>query len=165
MKIFLLRHGAAVEQGVQSYPNDDRPLSAQGIKDMQAAAPVIAELAAEVDLILSSPLVRAVQTAKIAAAALRCGEILKTVDFLLPHLSPSQVLQNLAAFRLRKSLMLVGHEPQLTGVGSLLLGFEGPVFELKKGALCCIETDGLPPAEPGVLKWLLTSKQLGMMQA
>ena len=98
MDLFFLRHAIAVQRGTSEYPNDDRPLTKDGIRKMKKAARGIATLVDSFDVILSSPLVRAYDTARIAADAVKytsdieqCGELLPgagTAEFLalLEHL-------------------------------------------------------------------------------
>jgi phosphohistidine phosphatase len=69
MEVYMLRHGDAVPRGTPGYPNDDRPLTEGGVKKLTEAAKAIPGLAGSLDVIVSSPLIRALDTAKIAAEA------------------------------------------------------------------------------------------------
>jgi phosphohistidine phosphatase len=163
MNVYMLRHAIAVERGTKHYPNDDRPLTKGGVRKMKEAAPGIRRIAGRVDVILSSPLVRAHDTAKIAAKALKYRHEILLRDELLPEASTTEILTYLRKFKESASVLLVGHEPLLGIVASALLGSETTAIEFKKGALCCISTPKLPSDTPGTLLWHLTPKQLRML--
>ena len=95
MEIYILRHAIAVPRGTEEYPNDDRPLTETGIQKMKVAAKGIAEVIRDVDLILTSPLARAHDTAKIAAKALRYKHKIELCKELLPGTSLNSVLEYL----------------------------------------------------------------------
>ena len=160
MEVYILRHGIAAERGGISYPNDDRPLTEEGIEKMQKAAKGIAELIPRVDVILTSPLERARHTAQIAAEALSCEANVKTCKELLPGTSVAELAESLRSLRVKERLMLVGHEPGLSQFASYLIGSAASVIEFKKGSLCRIDVDKVPPSKSGVLVWHLTPKQL-----
>jgi phosphohistidine phosphatase len=151
-----------VPRGTPGYPNDDRPLNEEGTEKMKINAEGIACLINEVDEIISSPLIRALETAKITARALKH----KKEIILTEHLIAGSRLTNLYNF-LKKyntnSLMLVGHEPHLGYLASNLIGITESVIEFKKGGLCLIEIDNIPPFKPGILKWNLAPKQLRLI--
>jgi len=159
-EIYMLRHGIAVPSGTRGYPNDDRPLTEEGIKKMKEAAEGIAQNVPEVDLIVSSPLVRAHDTAKIAAKAIGYNKSISTTKHLMPGAGTEGIISELAAHKNVRSVMLVGHNPHLEFFASALLGAASPVIEFKKGGMCRIDTDTLPPENPGRLIWHLTPKQL-----
>ena len=82
---------------------------------------------------------------------------------LAPESSVDHLISGLTRFQDKEHLLLVGHNPLLTHASSFLItGKKETSFEieLKKGGLCCIEIDGLPPGTPGTLHWFLTPKQL-----
>lgn len=163
MILYLLRHAIADDRDPQKYPDDDqRPLTPDGIDKMRTAADGIARVIDPPDLILSSPLVRAMQTAKIAAAALGRKNRLETSDLLRPGATVSRLRSDLAARAATgvQSLMLVGHEPDLGQIASTLIGADGSVIEFKKGALCAIRLDEQHIDQPGVLLWSLSPKLL-----
>lgn len=160
MNIYLLRHGVAVPREGRAYRNDDRPLTAEGLKKAKKAAKGIASLVENFDAIFSSSLIRAHDTAKITAAAVGCEKILRTSPFLLPDGSMTKLLELLKRQAKLEKVLLVGHEPDLSVLGSKLLKIPEGSLELKKGSLCCIQIEGIPGKDRGRLKWLLTSKQL-----
>ena len=114
MEIYLIRHGIAAERG--TYDNDDeRPLVAKGIGKTQKVATKLQSIGVEFDLILSSPLVRAFQTAEILLKA-GLSSTLDTFTALKPGGSIQDWLQWLEAIKAQNSLnqlALVGHQPDL----------------------------------------------------
>ena len=113
--------------------------------------------------ILSSPLVRAHDTAKIAAKALKYRYQILLRDELLPEAPAAEILTYLRRFKEAANVLIVGHEPLLGTIASALLGSATTAIEFKKGALCCISTPKLPSDTPGTLLWHLTPKQLRML--
>jgi phosphohistidine phosphatase len=160
MIIYLIRHAVAVERGTASYPNDDRPLTEDGKDKMSKAARGIVEIVGDVDLILSSPLIRAHDTAKIVARALGAEHKLENCRELIPGSSLKNLISFLTKYKGLKSIMLVGHQPDLGYVASALLGSNESIIEFKKGAICAVEISSLSPRSKGVLLWHLQPKQL-----
>ena len=160
MYIYLLRHAIAVERGTVHIPNDDRPLSEKGVKRFLKSARGITALLDELDVILTSPLKRAHETAIMTAK--QCGIPRKVVitEHLLPGCIHDTLIPLLRKYKDKKHVMLVGHEPDLSRLASNLLGSSRSVIEFKKGALCCIELPSLTPKVAGVLQWHLQPKQL-----
>jgi phosphohistidine phosphatase len=162
MNIYLLRHGIAVS-AEESAPDGERPLTAKGIKRMRKAARGMRRLGVDFDAVLTSPLARARQTADIVAAALGLESHLTVVEALQPNCSVDELLAGLSDYQHCKHLLLVGHEPLLSGTAAFLVtGKKTAALEiaLKKGGLCHIEIDSLPPGNPGTLRALLAPKQL-----
>jgi len=159
MVVYILRHAIAVQRGTSGYPNDDRPLTEDGKAKMTKAAKGIAEVVDGIDVILSSPLIRAHDTARIAAEALRAENKLEVCKELLPGSSLKNLFAYIAKYKGLNSIMLVGHEPDLGYIASALLGYEDSVVEFKKGALCAIEVSTLPRGKAKLL-WHLQPKHL-----
>jgi phosphohistidine phosphatase len=162
MNIYLLRHGIAVS-AEETAPDGERPLTAKGIRRMRKGARGLRRLGLDFDAILTSPLARARQTADIVAAALGLESRLTVVEALQPNCSVEELLASLSDYQDRKHLLLVGHEPLLSGTAAFLVTGKKTValeIALKKGGLCHIEIDSLPPRSPGTLRALLAPKQL-----
>jgi phosphohistidine phosphatase len=163
MNLYLLRHGIAVDHGSPYYPNDDdRPLTPEGQKKMLQSARGIKTLGLKFDLILSSPVLRARQTAEIVAGVLDAMNILS----FSPHLSTSGdarqlVKQAAEQYADRKDILLAGHEPYLSGLASKLIsGEQALAIEFKKGTLCLLQAETLSWGKCATLCWLLTPGQL-----
>lgn len=114
-------------------------------------------------LFLLVHLMRAADTAKIVAQALRIEIKLQICNELAPGSSLPHLLRYLAKFKKLNSLLLIGHEPDLSYFASALLGKKTPIIEFKKGSLCCIEVATIPSRRDGILLWYLTPKQLRFM--
>jgi phosphohistidine phosphatase len=166
MNLYFMRHGIAVDRADSSAGSGDRErqLTPKGIKRMNKAAKGLTALSLTFDRILTSPLERARQTAKIVAQTLQLENRVEEVEQLSPEQSAQDLLSALVPYSDQKQILLVGHEPQLSNTISVLLsGTARAEIRLKKGAMCCLEVDGLPPKKNGVLHWALAPKHLRQM--
>ena len=158
-ELYLIRHAVAEERG-DKWPDDaKRPLTADGAKKMKKAARGLASLGIAFDVILSSPLVRARQTADIVAAALDPHPSIVNVDSLSPGGSYSALVADLEKHLRRNRIALVGHEPGIGELAARLIGSRHP-FEFRKGAVCRIDLDEIPPNGPGDLRWFAPTRVL-----
>ena len=164
MDCVLLRHGIAVERDEWEGSDADRPLTERGEKRVAQAATGLSRLHLQPTHVLSSPLIRAIETAKIAHSSLRVRAEIQIVDELLPDAPPNRLLSILHDLPPESCVVCIGHEPQLGMAASVLLsGRASASFPLKKAGACLIE---LPiPVKPGrgVLRWWLTPSQLRAM--
>ena len=159
MNLYILRHGIAADRS-SKYPDDKlRPLTRKGIDRMRREAKGISAIGIAPDLIISSTLVRAVQTAEIVQQGLSAPSRLANSEALVPWAHPSQILQELSAdYASAGSVMVVGHEPHMSSLVSYILTGEiSWLIDLKKGALCSID---LSPSGRGQLLWALAPRQL-----
>ena len=166
MKLYILRHGIAVEPGTPGYAKDaDRPLTPEGERKLRQIAEAMEALELSFDLILASPYLRARQTAEIIAEALKARKKLELSDSLTPGGSVKKLVELLNRLQPSpESVLLVGHEPYLSGLISLLVsGKETFAVVLKKGGLCKLSTDSLQHGRCAALEWLLTPKQMALM--
>jgi len=159
MEIYILRHGIAVERGIPGFKKDgDRPLTKDGEEKTYQVAKAMLAMNLKFDLILSSPYVRAAQTANIVAVEL--DEEVTFTDFLLPDATPRELIREINDTK-PQSVLLVGHEPDLSRLISLLVsGGSEATIELKKGGLCKLTIEKLTFGQCATLNWLLTPKQL-----
>ncbi|MEW5974999.1 MAG: phosphohistidine phosphatase SixA [Acidobacteriota bacterium] len=165
MRVFLLRHGIAEPAGAQNqYQDALRALTAEGISKMAKASQGLKRMGVNFDLVASSPLVRARQTAEIVADALRIEESLEIWEELLPEASAESVLEKLGAFRQRRQVLLVGHQPSMGFLASrLIFGKSTICLDFKKGGLCGVELTQVPPNQPATLLWVLPPKFLRLL--
>lgn len=167
MNLYLMRHGIALPQDDPSVAHDaERPLTSKGIKRMRKAAKGVRELNIPFDSVLTSPALRARQTAEIVAAALNLEAHLEEISGLAPESTVEHLIFGLTRYQDRAHVLLVGHEPLLSNTAASLLGGRraaNVTLDFKKGSLCCIEIETLPAASPGTLRWLLTPKQLRLL--
>ena len=156
MKLLVIRHAAAEdkEEWAQTGKSDDeRPLTSEGARYMVTAAKGLRKIVSEVDLIATSPLVRARQTADIVASELDVKRI-EVTDVLVPDTPLSAFEEWLVSNDGRDTVAVVGHEPHLgILVTWLLTGVEEPRVEMKKGAACLIEFETTPASGEGLLRW------------
>lgn len=161
MDLFLLRHGIAVDRGTPGFSRDsDRPLTPAGEAAMKKNARGMLALGLRFDFILSSPYPRARQTAEIVAAIL--GGSVEFSDQLAVEGDARKLISELRSRPSGgESVLLVGHEPYLSGLISLLLtGTLAVNTTLKKGGLCKLAVADLHAGPCASLEWLLTPKQL-----
>ena len=159
LELYLVRHAIAAERGAD-YPDDSkRPLTSEGISRFRKEAKALAALDVDVDQIISSPLVRAKQTAEILAQAVPSQPSIEMSDALAPAGTPAAVFQELAKHMRKARIALVGHEPNIGELAARLIGSRTPV-EFKKGAICRIDFEVFPPKGHGHLRWFLPPRVL-----
>jgi phosphohistidine phosphatase len=158
MKLYIVRHAAAVDR-TADIPEEQRYLTPEGRAFIRKTARTMVEKKVNPDLILTSPLIRAVQTADILAETLSYDGPLHVADELSPGFDMTALRNVLDTFPAVQELVLVGHEPDLSGVISALLALPGG-FNLKKGVAVklCIEPASLHV--PATLKWAAEGKKL-----
>lgn len=158
-ELYLIRHGVAEDRGAAWSDDSKRPLTDEGMSRLGKAARGLRRLGVSVDVILTSPLVRARQTAEIIAAELDPHPHVVNADSLEPGGSHQAVIADLEKQSKRVRIALVGHEPGIGELAARLIGTRHPM-EFKKGGVCRIDVDALPPSAPGDLRWFLTPKIL-----
>ena len=149
MEVYFLRHGEA-DWPKWKKSDDERPLTKRGKKQMRDVARFLDHLKVRPDLIVTSPLPRAAQTAEIAADYLKAK--LRKDELLAPGFGASKLPTVLKRHGARV-LMLVGHEPDFTQVISELTGAS---LKLSKGGVALLDVD--PESEEGKLLWLFPPK-------
>jgi phosphohistidine phosphatase len=160
MTIYLLRHGIAEPVGPGG-GDATRALTEEGRSKLRAVLKTARGAGVKPDRILTSPLVRAAQTAEIAAEALGCGGKLIRTETLAPGGRPEDVWSEIRAQKDAESVLLSGHEPQFSQLAAFLLAAPELTIDFKKGALVAIEMDQLGPRPRGVLRWMLAPKLAG----
>jgi phosphohistidine phosphatase len=138
-ELYLLRHGIAVDPGSTGLSDDARPLTPKGIKRMREIARGLAALELELDRIITSPLPRSRETAEIVADALGALDRLETSNVLQTG-SDAAAVERWLRDRAEARLMLVGHNPTLSELVSLLVvgGRMSPICDLKKGGIAAL---------------------------
>jgi phosphohistidine phosphatase len=156
--IYVVRHAIAAESG-PDYPDDSRrPLTPKGAERFREAVVGLLALGVEIDEILTSPYVRARQTADLLAEAYAKPPRITNVHALAEG-QPIEVIDTLARYGKRRSLAVVGHAPHIGLVAARLLGHRRGL-DFKKGAVACIEVEALPLPRPGDLRWFATPAML-----
>ena len=149
MQLYFLRHGEA-DWPDWKKSDDERPLTDFGKKEVRDLAKFLARLKVRPDLIVTSPLPRASQTAEVAAEYLKAK--LREDELLAPGFGISELRTILKRHR-AKVLMLVGHEPDFT---SVISGWTGANLKLSKAGVALLDVD--PESEEGKLLWLFPPK-------
>jgi phosphohistidine phosphatase len=159
MQLLIIRHARAEERGLLRR-DAGRRLTKDGRKEMRKAAKGLARLVDDLDILATSPLTRAHETADILADELD-GPAPTELQLLAPRGSPGRLLAWVADQPADATVALIGHEPDLGCFAGYLLGGKASSFiELKKGAACLISFEREPKAGEGRLQWLLTPSQL-----
>lgn len=158
MKLYLVRH--AIAEDSAGYEDDSlRPLTEKGREKMKRIAVTLRELGVAPDLIVSSPFLRARQTADILAKELKYSGEPAHSEFLVPMGEPNDMIGEINEKHPVDELMLVGHEPSLSALAGVLLAEKAEIaINLKKGGVCCLSVDDLRYDRKAVLEWLITPK-------
>lgn len=160
--LYLVRHAIAEPRG-SAWPDDTkRPLTHRGMARMREAVSGLDAAGIEINVVLTSPLVRARQTAEILARGLTSVPTVEVTNALLPGQPPARMAEALGGHARSKSVALVGHEPGLGELAAWLLGAREPL-PFKKGGICRIDVPSLPPVPPGQLIWFALPKMLRAM--
>jgi len=161
MEIYVVRHGIAIDREDPKCPPDpERYLTEEGIEKTKRVAAAVAALGASPDLLLSSPYVRAMQTAEIFASALDYSkQKIRRTDLLLPGAEPSLFFRELAKDKQTSTLFVFGHAPQLDDILAAALGSKHHITSLKKAGVALIELKRISPPN-GQLVWLAPPKLL-----
>lgn len=139
MILYFLRHGIAVEPADWQGPDDDRPLTKEGITKMKDEARAIAELSLHIDVVVSSPLLRACTTATLVARKLKADKTPLLDDRLGAGFSLESLRAIVGEHEDADGLLLVGHEPSFSHVVGQLVG--NSALQMKKGALAAVAVE------------------------
>jgi phosphohistidine phosphatase len=157
MDLYILRHGIAEPRG-GSKPDPERALTDDGRRKLRLVLERARAAKVAPSLILSSPYVRAMQTAEIAAGVLKYrGEIVQT-KALLPNARVERLWAEIRSHGDERAILVAGHEPHLSRAVAYLLGVPELRLNLKKGALVHIAFESPDEQPHGVLSWILTPK-------
>ena len=157
-RILIIRHAIAEDaDAALAQGRDDaaRGLTDEGRQKFSQAVKGLARVVTKIDVLVASPLLRAVQT----------GEILSQ-QFIAPGAAPGALLEWYLRHAASECVALVGHEPSHSlWASELLTGRETSILKLKKGAACLLELDSLAPKKPALarLLWLLQPSQLRLL--
>lgn len=160
MNLYIMRHGEAENIGAE-YPSDGvRPLTVNGRKRLELSTKGMSASGVAVDKVISSPLVRARQTAEIVHEGLAVVTNLEFSD-ALPTGDIDGIVQVVHAAAGYENVMLVGHEPTLTGLISVLLsGTLDTSIDMQPGGLCMLTLDAIVVGQCATLRWFLVPQQL-----
>jgi phosphohistidine phosphatase len=161
MQLFVVRHGIAIgREDPKCPPDPERYLTEEGVEKTREVARGIAALGATADLFLSSPYVRAMQTAEIFADVFEYSkQKIRRTDLLLPGGEPSLFFRELARDKRCSAVFCFGHAPQLDDLIATALGSKHHITSLKKAGVALVELRRVSPPS-GQLLWLATAKLL-----
>lgn len=159
--LYVMRHGVA-EEPRRGLADADRALTQEGVEKTSRAAEGLRALDVRPDAILSSPLRRALETARLAAAVLTPDRDVAVRPVLAGGVAAADIAAGLHPPRGAHQVLLVGHQPDLGELASYLLTGSAQRCPLpfKKAAVAAIEVDGVPARRAGILHWFLTPSQL-----
>lgn len=164
MQLYLMRHGLAGEHGDPAWPDDSqRPLTDLGRRKSRQCARGLRRLGVRLDRLLTSTYVRARQTADAVVAGMKLDtDVLRESVALTPGATYEALLEELGKQQATASVMLVGHEPDLSRLISRLLTADAAAVSvmMKKAAVCRIDVERLTPETRGTLVWLLHPRHL-----
>jgi len=165
-ELYLMRHGIAEDFDPASMKSDaDRHLTAEGREKISAQSKALAELNLGIKQVLASPYARARETAELTIAGLGKKSDLEISDALVPHAAPEAILREIDKRKVKEATLLVGHEPHLGELASILLsGQSNLVIEVKKGSMMCFTIDRLQSPYRAQLNFLVPPKMLRAMR-
>lgn len=152
MILYFVRHGKAGHHSAAA-DDDERSLTDEGIAALTAAGPIWRRLNLRPDLVISSPLPRALQTAELVIAGLGMSGAPVVDDRLRPGADWPNFARAMASHPDARRVMFVGHEPDLSGAVGLLTGASS--VRMRKGGVACVEFPGVPEPGGGELAWLV----------
>jgi phosphohistidine phosphatase len=161
MQLYIVRHGIAIDrEDPKSPPDPDRYLTDDGVDKTKQVAKGVVSLGATADLLISSPYVRAMQTAEIFASALDYPkQKIRRTDLLLPGSEPTLFYRELAKDKHSAAVFCFGHAPQLDDLIATAVGSKHHITALRKAGVALLELKRLSPPS-GQLLWLATPKML-----
>lgn len=159
MDLLVVRHAIAVEPEEFDGHDEERPLTKEGRVRMARAAEGLRTLISAVDVLVTSPLLRARQTADIVGKTIVPGQV-TTTDTLCPNSDPVAFSNWLSAIGARR-IAAIGHEPHLGRLVTwLLCGDATSRIQLKKGGACLLEIPSMPGPGSATLMWALRPAHL-----
>lgn len=162
MELYILRHGIAAN-AEPGQPDAARELTDEGREKVAAVARMARKAGVKPSLILTSPYIRAVQTAKVAADELGySGHLLKT-EALVPFATPKGVWEELRDHAGEGAVLLSGHEPLLSQLVGYLLNAASLQVEMKKATLVRIDLSGHGATPRGALRWMITARLASLL--
>lgn len=155
MLVYFVRHASAGQHKADPAKDEKRPLDNDGIEQCTTMGRALAALETHVDLILSSPLKRAAQTASLIANELGYEEKIVLTPALRPDANYAKFTALLEGHTHHEAIMVTGHNPNLSEfLGRLIGGGSRAGMDLKKGAIARVEVD----RRRGILHWMITPK-------
>jgi phosphohistidine phosphatase len=164
MDCILFRHGIAVDREAWNGEEEERPLTPKGVEKTRQAAAGLLHLDVAPTVLLASPLVRALETAKLIRETFHLGPVQQCPE-LLPDAPPDKLFSVLTSLPPEACIICVGHEPHLGWAAGLMV-FGKPVtgLKFKKAGACCIRFEDEPREGQGTLRWWMAPAQLRLIR-
>lgn len=157
MEILLLRHGIAADPR-PGQPDAERALTGEGKQKLRALLRRLRKAGVRPALILTSPYLRARQTAEIAREMLAPEAMIVPARALAPGSAPQEAWDEIRLYANQPSVLCSSHEPLCGQLAAFLLGAPELAVDFKKGALMRIDVDSAPPRPRGTLRWLVSPR-------
>jgi phosphohistidine phosphatase len=157
MQLYLLRHGIA-EDGQAGQQDSERALTPDGKRKLRGVLKTAREANVKPALIVTSPYLRAVQTAELAAEVLGYAGELIEIGALAPSARPEDAWEEIRLYKDEAQVLAAGHEPLFSALTAYLLRSPSLQVDFKKGALVRIDFDRIGADPRGILKWMLVPK-------
>ena len=162
MLVYFVRHASAGQHKADPAKDEKRPLDNDGIEQSTTMGRALVALETHVDVILSSPLKRAAQTASLIANELGYEDKIVLTPALRPDANYAKFTALIDEYASQEAIMVAGHNPNLSEfLGRLIGGGTRAGMDLKKGAVARVEVD----RHRGVLHWMLTPKVVRTLAA
>ncbi|MGH9793695.1 MAG: phosphohistidine phosphatase SixA [Candidatus Acidiferrales bacterium] len=163
MLLYLMRHGIAIDRDDPNAPPEaERHLTPKGVEKTREAARGLRALGVKPRTVLSSPYLRALQTAEIVCEELDLSlSKLRRTPELLPEAAAADFFRALRKLH-AEEVICFGHAPNMDHLIAHALGAAHPVTVLKKAGVACVELQA-PGARRGTLQWVVTPKMLRKM--
>jgi phosphohistidine phosphatase len=157
MIVYFVRHASAGQHKANSAKDEKRPLDRDGVQQAHQIGRLLAALNVDVDVVISSPLKRAMQTASLIANEVSYELKIERDAALRPEATFDVFRHLLAKYEQKEAIMVVGHNPSITAFLSLVVsrGDQDELVDFKKGAVARVEMTG---RKSGVLHWCVTPK-------
>lgn len=165
MKLLIVRHGEAGDRNefaATGQPDELRPLTKEGARDFARVVRGLRRVVKRIDVLATSPLVRARQTAEILAEPYEAS--IEETDALKPDAPFTAFVSWIKRSKGSELVAVVGHDPHLSGLAARLIGDTGARIALKKGGACLIEFDRAPQRGAGTLLWLVPPRMAQRLQ-
>ncbi|MDP9339757.1 MAG: phosphohistidine phosphatase SixA [Acidobacteriota bacterium] len=161
MDLYIVRHGIAIDREDPKCPPDpERYLTQDGIEKTKQAAKGVLALGITADVLISSPYVRAMQTAEIFASALGFSkQKIRHSDLLLPGAEPTLFFRELAKDKHSSAVFVFGHAPHLDELIAAAFAAKHNITALKKSGVAALTLKRISPPSAQLL-WLATPKIL-----
>lgn len=157
MRIYVLRHGIAEDASART-PDFKRELTDDGRKKLAGVLRLARRAGVQPELVISSPLVRALQTAEMARECLHVDAAIQQTQALVPESSPQKVWEELRGLRNLDAVLLAGHQPLLSDLAAWLLGAPELQIHMGKAVMVCIEVEQFRGDPHGTLRWMISPR-------